>query len=128
MKPDTTDLVARLEGLLAKATPLPWKADGNDVIGPGPFALLLDCNRTVKAGALGHEKANAALIAEAITALPALLAAVREGEAEVERLRAQVHDLLHPRMSGWTEEEKADIRAHYAASQPSQPTEGSNGS
>lgn len=91
MKPDTTDLVARLEGLLEKATPGTWAVAEDRA--DRPHQRFIGSNGGNNGIWIAEAKggdcaANAALIAEAITALPALLAAVREGEAEVEKLRA----------------------------------------
>lgn len=85
------DLIDRLEGLLAKATPGPWYFDR------WRAALGVDGRQiVVKSFALssGEEpEANATLIVEAVNALPTLLAELTRLEALVARQREALEHL-----------------------------------
>lgn len=102
--------VERLRELLAKATPGPWRSHKATVLMGAPTAGGFDISNCPRP----YE--NAALIAAAINALPALLHQLAERDAEVERLRfdadhwAELHRLRAERVesrSGKTWQELA---------------------
>jgi len=84
-----TDICERLRELLAKATPGPWAVDGpphNQIVWSGPDDRV--CFMTHSDGAdVERDKATAALIVEAVNALPDLL-------ATIESLRAELAEVL----------------------------------
>lgn len=104
--------VERLTELLAKATPGPWQAKDpylwDEIVGnvDGPD----DGQYHYTEVAQGYGKADAALIVEAVNALPALLQQVTEQAAEIERLQSTLvrrTDALH----AWKSRAEAAERA-----------------
>ena len=79
----TNDELTTLEALANAATPGPWVEDGFDCVRAPDFRILYDNScRDDDNGAR-----NAAFIAAARDAVPALVATVRDRDAEVTRLR-----------------------------------------
>ena len=119
-------LAERLEELLAKATPGPWQVYKHpvckiedaleeltyQVVHTDPLAnhlFLLDadgkCPATTGCGPTSED--NAALIVEAVNALPALITALRSQAEELERLRGalgELSDYETDRASMWADQ------------------------
>lgn len=86
---------AQLDELQARAnaaTPGPWAAYSDDVRLPFPKRGGLGRMRSTNLS-VPEDEANADFVAHARTDIPDLIAAVRERDAEIERLRARVAEL-----------------------------------
>lgn len=97
-----------LRGLLAEATPGPWRRGSSCVYGPGvsnTIASLATCDvRSEKwqfqaddaayERQIDSQRANAQLIVAAVNALPSLLATIASLREEVERLRGDVSSAI----------------------------------
>lgn len=89
-----SDLIERLRGMLAKATPGPFTADRDLPVGRMPRVHCGDASLLCEVGNMGTSQdqweANAALIAGGLTTLPELFDRIEQLEAREKKLRERL--------------------------------------